>query len=351
MKINIVTVFKTQNCGSFLQALALKEILSSMGNDVYFLNYDLGIRELKCKILNVIKCCLCFRFKRALDILKQDKDFKKHQKMLEISLNDESVDFNVFGSDTLWNFNDNFFSENALFFTGSALKKSCYTYSISVGSTSKEIFKKLPEVIKNIQKFKRIAVRDEHTKDVLSEVYCGSQIVKTVDPTMLLDKEYYINCFLKANFPYEKYVLIYHFGVIAEKTWNALKSFAESRNLTLLSIGLTGDLPVPCIRFSPTNFISAFFNAEYVFTNTFHGCVFSTIFNKQFVTDGISKKKIEGFLEEFSLLDRVIHESDNIGMILTKPIDYENVNNLVYQARKSSIDYLKEIISNEENHE
>ena len=39
---------------------------------------------------------------------------------------------------------------------------------------------------------------------------------------------------------------------------------------------------------------------EYVFTNTFHGCVFSTIFNKQFATDGIHKKKIEGFLQLLS---------------------------------------------------
>ena len=344
MKINIITVFKSQNCGSFLQAVALKEILSSMGNDVRFLDYNPVIYVMKRKILNIIQCCLRFRFKRAFDIIKQEMDFKKHQKMFATSRFDESADVYFFGSDTLWNFNDNFFVENEAFFTGAGLKKPCYTYAMSVGSASKEAFFKRTEAIKNIQKFKRIAVRDEHTKDVLSEFYYNNELVKTVDPTMLLGKEYYINHFSRISLSQKKYLLIYHFGAIDEKTWQDLQRFTKSKNLTILNIGLSGELPVTCVGFSPTNFISAFLNAEYIFTNTFHGCVFSTIFNKQFATDGIYKKKVEGFLEEFSLLDRVVGEEDNVEKILTTPVDYDLVNDLVEKARKSSIDYLKNVL-------
>jgi len=344
MRINIVTVFKSENCGSFLQAWALKETLSAMGNSVCFCNYKSTGNTPTKRAINVIKCCLRFRFKRASDILKKTADFKKQQKKLRVVSNGESADLYFFGSDTLWNFADAFFAQNAAFFTGENVKDPCFAYSMSMGSTSKETVLAQSEAVKSIQKFKGIAVRDGHTWDVLSEIYPCNDMVRTVDPTMLMDKEAYISNFSNANSCAEKSLVVYYFGAIPENLWRALQGFAQKKGLTIINVGLHGDRAAPSVVASPVNFISAFANAEYIFTNTFHGCVFSTIFNKPFATNGIHKKKIEGFLEEFSLLDRVVSDASEIATVLTTPVEYERVNALIKEKRDASIEYLDRCI-------
>ena len=291
MRIDIITVFKSENCGSFMQAWALKEQLSSMENSVFFRDYKSV--ETKLKIRMLIICGLRLKFKRIVDVLKKTAYYKKSRKNFGLVANKDEADLYFFGSDTLWNFGDKFFRQNIPFFTGAELKKPCYTYSMSIGSTSEEVFMKQTEAIKNIQKFKKIAVRDSHTEKVISKVYPCEHIVKTVDPTLLIDKETYVKCFSSNDNFYQKSLVIYYFGSISESVWKALEDFAQKRGLKLINIGLYGDRKAQTVTYSPSNFISAFANAEYIFTNTFHGCVFSTIFNKPFATDGIHKKKIE----------------------------------------------------------
>jgi len=351
MRINIVTVFKTENCGSFLQAWALKEQLSAAGHDVCYADYKGSVNAYYSCLSNAAKCCLRLRFKRATHILKKTFAFKKVQNGLKIVSSEEKADLCFFGSDTLWNFDNIFFAKEVSFFTGANVKIPCYAYSISVASTSKEKLLKVDGAVENIQKFKGIAVRDKHTEDVISEIYPREKMVRTVDPTMLLDKEVYIKHFSsKESFP-QKTLVVYHFGVIPGDMWKALKEFAQKRGLEIVNVGMYEKQFDRSIVAVPTNFISAFANAEYIFTNTFHGCVFSTIFNKQFATDGIHKKKIEGLLEEFSLLDRVVSSAEDVERVLTTPVDYDQVNALVKEKRKASIDYLNRCIHEVKDHE
>lgn len=343
MKVCIITVFKAQNCGSFLQAWALKEQLSSIGNEVSFSDYKTP-RSIINKTITVIKCCLKLNFRRANDVIKKAKAFSRCQKNLKIQKGNAKADIYFFGSDTLWNFNDKFFSENVSFFTGGNINKPCYAYAISVASTAKEVFMQELEGIKNIQKFKQIAVRDSHTESVLLGIYPKEQLVKVVDPTMLMDNQQYIKSFSTKRPVCEKSLVIYYFGVLPENIWRAIKEFAQKKGLKTVAVGIYEKQFDYAIVPTPENFITEFANAEYIFTNTFHGCVFSTIFNKQFATDGIRKKKIEGFLEEFSLFDRVVACPEDIEKVLTAPINYQHVNTLVENCRSRSIDYLTRAI-------
>lgn len=343
MIINVRTVFKSENCGSYLQAWALKEQLSAMGNSVYFSDYFVQDNTWDV-IRDVIKCALRFRFKRAQSILNKKFDYKKFQKEFAVLNHETPFDVCFFGSDTIWNFRNSFFENNALFFVGKDVEKPCYCYAVSAGSTDKEMFLKNKEIIKSIQKFKKIAVRDIHTETLLSEIYPGNNIFRTVDPTLLLNKDIYIKKFISKKCSLPKFLLVYYFGRIPDEIFKALSNFSRERNLKIVSVGYYEKTYDIFLSYSPSNFITAFANAEYVFTNTFHGCVFSTIFNKQFATDGIEKKKIEGFLEEFSLLDRVVTTADDVEKVMTTSVDYDKVNSLVSEARGRSIEYLQSVI-------
>ncbi len=351
MKVDIITVFKAENCGSFLQAWALKEQLSLPGNDVYFYDYNSTGTSYAKKISNIIKCCLRLKFKRAGNIWKKTLAFKKCQQGLKTARPEEAADLYFFGSDTLWNFEDAFFAKNASVFTGAGIENPCYAYSISVASTSKESLMKVEGAVENIQKFKRIAVRDKHTEEVLSAFYPSEKIVRTLDPTMLMEKEAYIEHFSSKKKLPQKTLVIYHFGVIPADTWKALQAYAKKKGLTIVNVGMYEKQFDCSVVPTPDNFISAFSSAEYIFTNTFHGCVFSTIFNKSFATDGMHKKKIEGFLEEFSLLDRTVSSAENVERVLETPVDYERVNALVKEKREKSVEYLDRCIREVKGHE
>lgn len=351
MKIGIVTVFKSLNCGSFLQAWALKEKLLYMGHDVHFVDYDNPWDTFAKRWAGMFKCCMRFRFKRAKNILDKTRDYKRLRKEFKvISESDNSMDMYIFGSDTIWNFEDKIFNDYAPFFTGMNIQKPCYAFSVSVGSTSLETFSQNKEVIKSISKFKRIAVRDDKSEDVIAGLYSKDNLVRTIDPTLLLKAEDYSKHFKTAKSASKKYLLLYYFGSMPYSTWEKIQRFARQRDLNIVFVGAHEKRYDKCVVSSPENFISAFSNADYVFTNTFHGCVFSVIFNKSFATDGIHKNKIKGFLEQFNLTDRVVKNPEDVEKIYNDVIDYSYVNGLINEERKKSINYLREIICNEECH-
>ena len=343
MKIGITTVFKTENSGSFLQAWALSKAISKDGEDVCFCNYK-DPYTLKARLTVILKRCLKFRFKRAAFSLKKASEYKRMQKRLSIA-NDKGhkADRYVLGSDTLWNFADKYFATNSDFFTGAYLDKPKYAYSISVGSTSKECFLENTVAVESIKHFEKIAVRDGHTEQILSEIYPKEKIVRTVDPTLLLNKEVYVKEFAKAPFIKDRYLLVYYYGDISLTLWEHLQLFAKQKRLKLVNLGIYESKYDINVVPSPANFITAFKNADYILTNTFHGCVFSLLFNKQFATDGINKKKIEGLLNDFALSDRAFAEEGELARVLDAPIDYDTANRLVEEKREQSFSFLRGI--------
>ena len=55
--------------------------------------------------------------------------------------------------------------------------------------------------------------------------------------------------------------------------------------------------------FSPRVFISCFNKADYVVTNTFHGVMFTLIFEKQAVFNSCGKEKVKDVMNEYGLND------------------------------------------------
>ena len=104
MKAFIITVFKTENCGSFLQAWALKEQLEALGCEVFFGDYKSTGNSLAKKAVAVMKSCLRFNFKRAVEVIAKTRTYREIQKSLHIASPEIRGEVYFYGSDTLWNF-------------------------------------------------------------------------------------------------------------------------------------------------------------------------------------------------------------------------------------------------------
>ena len=92
--------------------------------------------------------------------------------------------------------------------------------------------------------------------------------------------------------------------------------------------------------------LRSFDDAEFVFTDSFHGCIFSIIFQKQFIVLGNKERGLSRFtslLEQFSLYDRLlfdVHDYEKKRLVLNRSIDFYSIFDVLNEKRMCSFDYI-----------
>ena len=323
--------------------MGVKVVLEKMGCEVYFVPYQRASDTILHLCWQVIKCCIKLRFSMAYYLIKRKLQFLKAQRFFNIIKSKKEIDLFIFGSDTIWNFENPFFQNQKLFFIGKGITQPRYTYAVSGGSTSIEFFENDSLIKDEIGNFYKISVRDDYIKCILEKLFPEKQISRVLDPTLLLKSSDYYS-FINQPPLSEDYIFIYYFGNISEQLFNTLSHFACKKRLKLVKMGNPDKRFEYNITNNPNDFIRYFYYAKYVITNTFHGCVFSVLFNKQFITDGFNKKKIEDFMNRFGLQTQYLMDISTFEKQLTEPINYERINAEIEKERNISLNYLKEII-------
>jgi hypothetical protein len=89
------------------------------------------------------------------------------------------------------------------------------------------------------------------------------------------------------------------------------------------------------------NWLSAFAKASLVITDSFHACVFSILFHKQFVVVGNKDRglaRISSLLAMFRLTGRFINNPKDYHEL--PAIDYDKVDSMLVSKRKEAMEYL-----------
>lgn len=343
MKIGIVTVYNSYNCGSFLQAFALYKLLKK-NDDVYFIkNKTLSNKDrLYYRILQAGKYVLKGNLKKAVFILKKYFIFRKCRRKLPIKKEYSDIDLFIYGSDTIWNISNYYFMKEWKKYWGYGVTQKKITYAVSAGGTQDDKFLENTELIKCISEFSAISVRDEHTYSIVKKMIPdGEKVKRVVDPTLLLNVQEYKNIAKKCKD--EDFILVYAFSDIHKEAIVQIRKFAQEKGKKIIAFG--EDFPADKnIPYNPFSFLGYYEKADYIITNTFHGTIFSIIFNKKFVSYGKKKKKVKLLLDEFGLSNQNVGEAENISSVIEKEINYEKVNSLIVEKRKESMEYLNEFI-------
>lgn len=358
MKALIVTVFDSINCGSYWQAKALEEILSQIGCEVYFLKRCGHNAKSTSSIIRKIRTFLMVSaksgFKAANKYIQRLKDFniiRKDMKAIDLS-EAKDMDFIVLGSDTIWNLESDYFADHRKVFWGGAFAdKKIISYGGSVANTTFDTLKKFPELGQYVNSWRNISVRDKNTFDLLSGL-TEKEIFMVCDPTLLMEPTFYSEkAKVNPNNNGNKYIFLYLFKPLSKKQSDNLRIFATKRNLKIIQGA--GEVKFDnCDSMSvnsPNEFIKHMANAEYVVTDTFHGTIFSILFNRQMCIIERNKNKIFDILDRLNLTDRMITEDSDISAKLCNEIDYASVNELVELFRRQSEDYLKDSIREDRN--
>ena len=300
-KVGIITFQGSVNFGAQLQAYALQKTITSF-------NYD-------CEVLS-------FSFNSNI---KESND---------------NYDMFVTGSDQVWN-PDRTKKTTAYLLGFTNKKKISYAASFGVGEIKEELY---PVYKENLLKFNYVSVR-ENTGANLYKRITGKTAQVVLDPTLLLNKEQWSQ-YLNISNKKDDYVLIYMLEYSKELVETA-KKFAKEHKLNYKIISGT-----PRIFYykgvqwnmSPIKFIELFYNAKYVFTNSFHGTVFAINFEKQLFVKLLEKNtkvnnRITDILKMLNLDGRIINKEKNINKF--NDIDYTNVSKLLNNEREKSKNFLK----------
>lgn len=391
MKIGILTWFhKNYNYGGQLQAHALQRYVQSLGNDVEVIDYnqnptnkiDMWIDRI-CRNYKVLLCPTKIRIlnRSSIEFKNNQERYRKELKN-KVKNQESSVDkFDLFmnqiphtlyydrhsikklsnvydlvilGGDQIWN--PDFFSK-PYYGTWIKNKSKIISYSVSAG---KDVFEanEIKKLVNLICPIPQISVREENFEKLLKSKLKRNDIVSVMDPVFLLDVRNWNDLAINPNIS-EKYIFTY----LLNKDINSRKKimdYAKQKKMKVITIPHArgvynsddegfGDI----LKYDvgPLEFLGLIKNAEYVFTDSFHGTCFSIIFHKEFYVienkknnNKTTNERMRTVLNKSNLLDRIFDLNENLEE--KKPIDYENIdwklNNHIVNSKR----WLKSALEN-----
>ena len=256
-------------------------------------------------------------------------------------LNENNFDYLLVNSDQTWAYNRAaYFYDIGFLKFAKDWKVKKFIYGASIGVDKWKYNKREEEEMKKLlTNFTGISFREIETLKLVEE-HLGLKSLFVLDPTLIIDKQYYLNEIkeYKTDFNYrENYIFIYQLdnndiiNYIIEESKNKLNYKIKKFNFNRKDF--------------IENFIFCISNCKAVITDSFHGTVFSIIFNKPFISF-VNKRRGKGRFDclkkVFKLDNRIIIPSNNLTINFNLLINKPNINQtLLNQLRDFSIHYLK----------
>lgn len=373
MKIGILTLPLNSNYGGVLQAYALQTVLKRMGHDVLEIELKKNLRWqypplwkiplsfgkrflFKYIVRRKNQKILLERYERKIypllvhDILEFISKYIKQFKVDKFIDCKGKFDAFVCGSDQIWRYKYYLFFEGDIanvylkFLGDDSCKR--IAYAASFGTDNWEYPAKETAECKNwIQKFDAVSVREE-TGVKLCSTYYDIKAKHVLDPTMLLSKDDYVDLIEKSDVPKSTGNLFCYILDNTDEKMNVVKNIEKQRHLSSFFMNgdcgnWTEDLEK---RIQPPveSWLRAFYDSEFIVTDSFHACVFSILFHKQFLVIGNKERglaRIYSLLSMFGLEDRLTSDT-GLDINRMKTIDYDRVDEILAKHREESRTFL-----------
>ena len=367
MRIGVITQPLRLNYGGILQAYALQCILRDMGCDVFYIDWN----QYKFQ-RNSIKTYF-MRFLWKLKLLGRQRvivfsDFaykrlyKKINKFSKFNISIFSVDsfeqlceddFDVIivGSDQVWRPFDGYNIEDFYFRFAKDwdIKRIAYAASFGIGDLSEYTSDEIVSCSNLAKRFDAISVRED-SGVALCRNYLGVEAQHVLDPTMLVDIKHYIRHINSCKKQYPNRMCLAYILDESDDKSQLLHTIAKQCNY---NIQQWENIDTPSMK-KPTveEWLKGFHDAEFVFTDSFHGCVFSIIFNKPFIAFGNVNRGMTRFnslLKMFGLEELLITSIDQFTPELVDRAISRFSDNSIQQRlnelRKESKDFLERALS------
>lgn len=364
LKIGIITLSASYNCGSMLQSYALKTILAKYG-EVEIINFTSDSSRKQYSIIpkNPLKLTyLKFTNSRILEALRAEKaDYTAFQRNC-LMMQDKEYDINnlheikdkydvvVAGSDQVWNvcmsdFDESFFCG----WCGKHCKKVAYAPSLG-GHDIRESPQK-EKFIEYILDFDFLSTREEFGKKVLSDI-TARDIPKVLDPTLMLQYADWENL-VGSPLVHGDYIFYYSWAYCYGELREVVAARSQTTGLPVYVIDahkyrgnkLEGYDFILSRQGGPLAFLNLMRYAKEVYVESFHGMIFAYTFKKNFwlLDTHANYEQLDSRLREivdlFKVRDRLIQVRSGTKPNLDAVMEYAD-NETLRELKQQSFSYL-----------
>lgn len=358
--IGVFTLIALDNYGALLQSFSLQKQLDKMG-------YTSEIVDVRSKDQN--DCRMILKVRSPLDILRNVRqllNYTKVRRRFDLfsdfvrenirlsrnypdiqSLTEEELPYKLLmtGSDQTFNVKLSVFKE--VYYLGFEKKRPKVSYASSFGEFCKSFTAEERKRIKEwLSEYKHISIREEQGVNFAKKITGRSDIVKTVDPTLLIQREDWEELIGDNRNRYGDYLLFY--SVLSDK-WvvDEVKRIAREYKLKVIVPHLCNQFEIGAdfkrVVVSPDGFLNLVKHAKMVLTTSFHATVFSIIFHKPFYSFVPEEgNRIGSLLAMLALEERMIKSAGKD--IVQTEIDFVNADRILKAEREKSIEYLSQVL-------
>lgn len=381
-RIGMMTFYDVQNYGAALQAYALQHKLLEFGTDAEFIRFIDDSQKVNQKAAGIRDYFLVLKrsefsinkFLKSHSLVPNvSKKFERfREEFFHVSresycgydsLKDADTIYDAFiaGSDMVWS--DIGYNLDAYFLKFTEENKRL-SYAPSLTGVDFNNQQKIDYLRDSINGINALSCREKYGVDAIKKI-TGRDAFLAIDPTLLLTSEEWRSA-LSIKKSTEKYILCYMFDGVPGKQKKQLEKIAKNEGLTIRYIPMKPSEFVNELEsgysaaYGPKEFVELFSNASFVVTNSFHGLLFSIIFEKPFVLYhrpvsnkwGIHEDRMSSVLELTGLSDRFLYLDTIIDSSYLK-LNYSTASKMILLERERSLEYLKNTVDAiiEESHE
>lgn len=373
MKIGILTQPLQSNYGGLLQNYALQQTLVKAGHEVETIDWEggSGLRETLYRIkIRVLHALFTNRYpplkykpnEKELTIIQRNTNYfintyinhteavHSYEEFVK-QASKGKYDAYVVGSDQCWRPCYNAFLPSMFldFVQDKQVKR--IAYAASFGTDNWEFTPQQTGVCSALaKKFNLVTVRED-SGIMLCQKHLGVDATHVLDPTMLLTKEDYIRLIEAEKEPKAEGTLFNYILDPDERKSAFIQRVAEENNLKSFQVlpkcqaenRTKEDIKKhieDCVFPGVTTWLRAFMDAEMTIVDSFHGMVFSILFNKSFWVIGNESRGMSRFtslLKMFHLEGRLLDANHLDEVDLSQPIDWQDVNQNLKNHREMSM--------------
>ena len=369
MKIGILTLPFNNNYGGYLQCFALMAVLKNMGHSPEVIYRRQNRRKISWRAKQFLKRIFLKGIGSSVPCIipDQEKELRyRGAKMMEFvdkyispktaplysskdfyeCIDNHRYDAVIVGSDQVWRPDYGPKIQDYFLYDLHSEETILISYAASFGVDNPNYGNdEMKECGVALSRFKAVSLREKSGVEVINrfgwKLNCCPSVV--LDPTLLLNKESYLETLPHKDSPAKGKVFCYLLDP-SESAEQAIKYYCnnkgiESYNIINTDIWRRQDYVMPSIE----EWLSGINEAEFVITDSFHGAVFSILFNKDFWVFGNVKRGKTRFLtllSNFGLEERFIDMSSPCSLP-ENPIEWTSVNKRLHDMRTESMTYLE----------
>ena len=373
MKVAIVTLPLHTNYGGLLQAYALKRCLTDIGHEVTVLDLEdkmPGPKPLKAPFVYARRMLVRVLKGSSAPEVFRERRFKKELPLVGVNtckfiyeriaprvvssygrIHEGEYDAFVVGSDQVWR--PRYFPnvENAFLAFAKGWDVKRIAYAASFGTSELEYDSDQLRICSDLlSSFDAVSVREETGVVMCSEWFEREDVAHVLDPVMLLGAQEYRGMASAVKEHPAKGKLVTYMLDGSDHKRSVVDFISRAGGFEVHDVSVKPydrDLSleervVPALE----QWLAGFADADFVVTDSFHGCVLSILFHKRFIVVGNTSRglaRLQSLTEMFGLDQRLVQgidPEDDGEYFLSEP-DWAAVEEVLQKRRQECLAFLK----------